>query len=85
MAAVLGIHLLVPKLNAGKAVAILRQNLSSMKADENVFIALLKQQPFYEVNDSDSIIRFGNPGSSLRLTILSNPCRVANREQSSDQ
>jgi len=72
-ASVLVINALVPKLNADRAVPILRQALNALKADEDVFKALLKQQPFYETNNSDSIIRFGNPDSSLRLTILSNP------------
>jgi len=72
-ASILGINALVPKLNADRAVPILRQAINGMKADENVFKALLKQQSFYETNDSDSIIRFGNPESTLRLTILTNP------------
>jgi hypothetical protein len=33
----------------------------------------LKKQPFYEVSDCESIIRFGNINSKLQLTILSNP------------
>jgi len=72
-ASILLINALVPKFNADRAVPILRQAINSMKADEDVFKALLKQQPFYETNDSDSIIRFGNPNTPLRLTILTNP------------
>ena len=72
-ASVLGINALVPKFNAGRAVPVLRQAINSMKADEGVFKALLKQQPLYETSDSDSIIRFGNPDSQLRLTVLTNP------------
>ena len=79
-ASVLGINALVPKFNAARAVPILRQAINGMKADESVFKALLKQQPFYETSDSDSIIRFGNPDSPLRLTILSNPyCNPCSR------
>ena len=73
LASILGINMLVPKLNTDKMIQILRQVINSMKADENVFAALLKQQPFYETSDCDSIIRFGNPDSPLQLTILSNP------------
>ena len=47
--------------------------MNSLKADENVFVTLLKNQPYYETEDCDSIIRFGNPDAKLRLTILSNP------------
>ena len=70
---ILGINLLMPKINADKSIQSLRQSLNSMKADENVFTTLLKQQPFYETNDCDSVIRFCNPNSKLRLTVLSNP------------
>jgi protein-disulfide isomerase len=47
--------------------------MNSLKADEDVFMTLLKKQPCYETSDFDSIIRFGSPDSKLRLTILSNP------------
>jgi protein-disulfide isomerase len=63
----------VPKLSAGKTALSLRQSLNSLKADENVFAALLQQQPRYETDDCDSVIRFGNPDGKLRLTVLSNP------------
>ena len=79
-ALVLGINALIPKLNAEKLVPILRRAINGMKADESIFKTLLKQQPFYETNDSDSIIRFGNPKSSLRLSIFSNPyCNPCSR------
>ena len=44
-----------------------------MKANEAVFAALLKQQPYHETNDCHSVIRFGNPDSKLQVTVLSNP------------
>jgi len=72
-ASVLVINTLVSKLNSDRVVPILQQALNALKADEDIFRALLKQQPFYETYDSDSTIRFGNPCSSLQLTILSNP------------
>jgi len=70
---VLSVHLLAPKLNADRTNQSLQQSMNSLKADEDVFAALLKKQPFYETNDCDSVIRFGNPDSKLRLSILSNP------------
>ena len=73
LASVLIINSLIPKFNADRMVPILRQAINSMKADENVFKAILKQQSFYETKDSDSIIRFGNINSPLQLTIFSNP------------
>ena len=57
-------------------IQYLRQSINSMKADEDVFVALLKKQPYHDTSDCDSIIRFGNPESSLRITVFSNPyCR----------
>ena len=70
---VLGIHFLAPKLNSEKTIQSLRQSMNSMKADEDLFITLLKKQPYYETGDFDSVIRFGNPDSKLHITILSNP------------
>ena len=70
---ILGINILVPKLSTTNATQSLQQSMNSVKANESVFEALLKQQPFYETNDCNSIIRFGNPNSKLQLTILSNP------------
>jgi len=70
---IVGINMLVPKLNTDKKMQSLQQSMNSMKADEDLFVTLLKKQPFYETNDCDSVIRFGNPDSVLRLTVLSNP------------
>jgi len=70
---ILGINMLAPTLNADKQVQSLRQSINSLKADEDVFKALLKKQPYYDTSDCDSIISFGNPDSKLRLTILTNP------------
>jgi len=52
----LGINVLVPKFNSEKSVTSLKQSLNSMKADESVFTALLKQQPYYETDGFKSII-----------------------------
>ena len=71
--ATLGIHLLVPQFNTQKTIQYLRQSINSMKADEDIFKALLKKQPYHDTSDCKSIIRFGNPESSLKLTVFSNP------------
>lgn len=70
---ILGINGIVPKLNTEKTAQSLRQSLNSIKADGSVFTTLLKQQPFYETGDFDSVIRFGKPDSKLHITVLSNP------------
>jgi len=70
---VLGLNLLAPKLNADRKIQSLKQTINGLKADDDVFKALLKKQPYYETSDRDSIIHFGNPASKLRLTVFSNP------------
>ena len=70
---ILGINILVPKLNTENTTQSLQQSMNSLKADETVFTSLLKKQPYYETNDCDSIIRFGNPDGKLQITVLSNP------------
>lgn len=72
-ALMLGISLLVPKLSASMEIQSLEQSLNSIKANTNVFVTLLKEQPFYDFNSNISAIHFGNPNSSLQLTIVSNP------------
>jgi hypothetical protein len=65
-------NILVPILSKGRAVSYLRQEISSLKANEAVFKAFLVQQPFINPQ-SDSQILFGNPDACLRITILTNP------------
>ena len=70
---VFALNLLLPKLSEGKQVAQLHQEINSIKANEDVFLNLLKQQPYYEVSRTDSQILFGNPDAKLRVSILTNP------------
>ena len=71
-AAILGLNVLLPGVNTEKTARNLRQSINSIKADEDVFSALLKKQPHYHT-DTKSIIHFGNQEAPLQLTILSNP------------
>ena len=73
VALILGISTLTPRVSTDETVQGLRQSINSLKADENIFAALLQKQPFYSTRDFYSIIRFGDPKSSLQLTIFSNP------------
>jgi len=70
---VLLLTLLIPKLSEGNQVEQLRQEINSLKANEELFNTLLKQQPFYEVSKADSQILFGNPEAKLLISILTNP------------
>jgi thiol-disulfide isomerase/thioredoxin len=65
--------LLLPKLSEGNQVRQLRQEINSIKANDEVFRTLLMQQSFYEVSKSDSHIFFGNPDAKLMITVLTNP------------
>ena len=47
---ILGINLLVPKLNTEKNTQSLRQSMNSIKADESVFISFLKLESFIIYN-----------------------------------
>lgn len=47
--------------------------LNSIKSEEEVFKVLHKEQPYYEIDDLNSHIIFGNPSAKLRITIVTNP------------
>ena len=70
---ILALNLLIPKLSEGNQVESLRQEINSIKANDEVFKSLLLQQSFYEVNKMDSQILFGNLDAKLVITILTNP------------
>ncbi|MDR2231957.1 MAG: thioredoxin domain-containing protein [Tannerella sp.] len=70
---ILTLCLIIPKLAEGSQVVQLRQEISSIKANEDIFRALLLQQTQYEATASDSQIIFGNPTATLKITILTNP------------
>jgi protein-disulfide isomerase len=67
------LNLLLPKLTEVNQVEQLRQEINSVKANEDVFKTLLTQQPYYEVITSDSQILFCNPDAKLKISILTNP------------
>ena len=67
------LNLLLHKLNESNQVENLRQEINSIKSNEEVFSTMLTQQPFYEVSKFDSQILFGNPDSKLKISIFTNP------------
>jgi len=70
---ILNLNLLIPTLSSGREIEQVKQEINAMKADEEVFRALLTKQPHYEVSHADSQILFGNPDANLQITILTNP------------
>ena len=67
------LNLLLPKLSEGNQVSQLRQEINSLKSNDELFKTLLTQQPYYDVSKSDSQILFGNPDAQLVITIFTNP------------
>lgn len=49
------------------------RGLKSIKYESDVFVNLLRKQPFYETGNCKSRIIFGNPDSKLKITVLTNP------------
>jgi protein-disulfide isomerase len=70
---IVGITIAVRELSKSLLVGYLKQEINSIKANENVFQALLRHQPYFETTKSDSQLLFGNPDARLRVTIFTNP------------
>jgi len=70
---IFGFNLLIPNLSRGDEIEKVKQEINSIKANEDVFDALLKKQPYYEVSKADSQILFGNPDAGLVITVFTNP------------
>ncbi|MDR2968326.1 MAG: thioredoxin domain-containing protein [Tannerellaceae bacterium] len=66
------LNIFVPRLSENRKTEQTSQELSSLKADEDVFAALLKKQPYYKTGINSDIV-FGNPEGNISLTILTNP------------
>lgn len=77
---ILTIDMLVPMISRSRNTDNIRYEINSIKADEDVFKALLKKQPHYEVSKDTSRILLGNPNSNLLITVFSNPhCNPCSR------
>ncbi|MCL1933940.1 MAG: thioredoxin domain-containing protein [Candidatus Azobacteroides sp.] len=70
---IFGFNLLIPTLSRGNEIEKVKQEINSIKANEEVFKTLLSRQPVYEVSKADSQILFGNPDALLKITVLTNP------------
>jgi thiol-disulfide isomerase/thioredoxin len=77
------IDTLANKFSEARKVRWLIQEIKSIKADENVFMALLKKQPYYHVDKLTSQILWGNPNAAMLLTVFTNPhcapCALMNK------
>lgn len=69
----LAVGSLVPLLAQRNRTVNLNQEINSLKANEDIFLALLKKQPRFDVDISTSGILFGDPHSPVLVSILTNP------------
>jgi len=67
------IGMLVPKLSASFQMEDIRQEINSIKSNEDVFVPLLLKQPHFHITKEDSQILFGNPDAKILITIITNP------------
>ena len=68
---IFSLNLLIPSLSS--EVEKVKHEINSIKANEDVFKALLVKQPSYEVSKADSQIFFGNPDALLKISVFTNP------------
>ncbi|MDH6533769.1 hypothetical protein D0T51_02050 [Parabacteroides sp. 52] len=66
------LNILIPFLTKIKELSRVTQQLNSLKADETIFNSLLKQQPYYEIDNSIGLL-WGNPEATNRITVITNP------------
>ena len=77
---ILIINMLISVISKSRNMESIRYEINSIKADEDVFRALLKKQPRYEVSKDTSRMLLGNPSSNLLITVFSNPhCNPCSR------
>ena len=77
---ILIINVLVPIIGRSTNLENIQYEINSIKANEDVFAALLRKQPRYEVTTKTSRILLGNTGSNLLVTVFSNPhCNPCSR------
>lgn len=69
----LTLYLLLPNLVGGSKDADTLQQLNSVRLKDEVFHAIMKEQPYHDINDSDSHVLFGNTSSKNIITIFTNP------------
>jgi len=66
------LNILVPLLSEQNKMEQIKQEINSLKANEDVFSAILMKQPYYDININSQIV-WGNPDSGIHMTVLTNP------------
>lgn len=70
---ILVINRLIPQLSEDRKMESITQEINSIKANEEIFLALLKKQPHYDINKMTSNIIFGNPYGNILVSVFTNP------------
>lgn len=70
---ILVINNILPQFTRSIELEHTKWEINSLKTDEEIFIALLKKQPYYNIDKKTSRILWGNPQSDIMVTILTNP------------
>ena len=70
---ILELNMFLTIITKGNKATSVQYEINSIKADEDVFKALLTKQPHYEVSKSTSQILLGNKNSQNLVTVFSNP------------
>jgi len=70
---VLGLWFAIPYIKKAQLLTPAMQELNKIKANENIFEAVLKTQKQVEINDDVKSIVFGNPEVSFVITMVTNP------------
>lgn len=69
----LAINIIISHISASRQIENIKQELNSIKASDEIFLALLKQQPYFKTDHNVSKILFGNINAKNLITILTNP------------
>lgn len=69
----LAINILIPRLSKEEKIEQITQEINSIKANEEIFLTLLKKRSYYEVDKDTSKIILGNSGADILITIFTNP------------
>ncbi len=69
----LTINIILPHQITEKKLAEITQQFNSLQVNDKIFLGLLRDQPFYEVDKNVPTIMFGNPNAKNIITVFSNP------------
>lgn len=70
---ILVINRLIPQLSEDSKMENITQEINSIKANEEIFLALLKKQAHYDIDKMTSNIIFGNPYGNILVSVFTNP------------